>query len=233
MVATDGEESTLTRAREIGVVASGVTSSDKGKGLHYAKLLWGDDAAEILDKNDGLFFDLIVVSEAMYYSTPLGKLVLTISQMLRKSAATTARVFSGTSDDNTDGPAAPALCLLTHFYRREDLPAGFAAAAASSGLSAVDLALPAGETDNCRAVVLCWAEDEAVLFGNPRPWVQEPDRRPTPCSSFARAPLSPISAGCLPDAIRLVALPLSSRIAQEDEVSECRHRHQLLASCGL
>ena len=195
VVATDGNSSTVSAAAE-----NSTPSADPFCHIEYKTLRFGnteDISAAIPsvgestdDKLAPGGFELIVGTELMYYNTELNDLVCTIAATLRRSPT-----------EGTAPARAPSMCLLTHFYRRADLPEALAAACEAHGLGCFDLALPQGETDHCRCVFICWAGDVDVLFGH---------RGGLGQTAASKPPL-----GILPSAFVACAAPLAQRIADE------------------
>lgn len=96
--------------------------------IAFSALRWGD-AATVEALGDGPgggtgSFDLVLGTELMYYATPVDALVATIAAALRRPLETPLA-----SPQN----APPACALLSHFFRRAELPQELVAACNAHG----------------------------------------------------------------------------------------------------
>lgn len=135
VVATDGEDTTVSAARTVAKAAAIVSRSkyvsckSNIDSIEFSTLRWGNkDAIEALGDGHGGTgagsFDLVLGTELMYYATAVDALVATIATALRPPSL----------EPSFDSPRkAPACAVLSHFFRRADLSQELVAACRGHG----------------------------------------------------------------------------------------------------
>jgi predicted nicotinamide N-methyase len=138
VVATDGEASTVALARATAAAKATAAVSSKeapsaaaaAPGIAFSALRWGD-AAAVDALGDGFggsgigSFELVLGTELMYYATPVAALVATVAAALRRPLAPPL--------PSPHRKAPPACALLSHFFRRAELPRELVAACRAHG----------------------------------------------------------------------------------------------------